>query len=169
MLQGLLDAGRLPLRVTHNDTKFNNVLIDDETGEAICVIDLDTVMPGLSLYDFGDAVRFGANPAAEDERDLSRVTIDLEIFDCLAKGYLDAARAFLTPLEIEYLPFSARLMTLECGIRFLTDHLNGDIYFRIGRPNHNLDRCRAQFKLLRDMEARFDEMVRIVERHRKGV
>lgn len=167
VLQGLLDAGRLPLRVTHNDTKFNNVLIDDDTGVAICVIDLDTVMPGLSLYDFGDAVRFGANPAAEDERDLSRVTIDLEIFDCLTKGYLDAAGAFLTPLELEYLSFSARLMTLECGMRFLTDHLNGDIYFRIRRPNHNLDRCRAQFKLLRDMEARFDEMVRIVETHRK--
>ena len=168
ILQGLLDDGRLPLRVTHNDTKFNNVLIDDATGEAICVIDLDTVMPGLSLYDFGDAVRFSANPAAEDERDLSRVTIDLEIFEALTKGYLDAARTFLTPLELEYLPFSARLMTLECGMRFLTDHLNGDIYFRIRRPDHNLDRCRAQFKLLRDMEGHFEEMVRIVETHRRG-
>jgi Ser/Thr protein kinase RdoA (MazF antagonist) len=167
ILQELVDAGRLPQRVTHNDTKLNNVLIDDETGDGICVIDLDTVMPGLSLYDFGDAVRFGANPAAEDEQDLSRVTIDLEIFDRFVAGYLDTARGFLTPLEIEYLPFSARLMTLECGMRFLTDHLNGDIYFRINRPNHNLDRCRAQFKMIRDMETCFEEMMRIVQTHQK--
>jgi len=166
-LQDLLDAGRLPLRVTHNDTKFNNILIDDETGQGICVIDLDTVMPGLSLYDFGDSVRSGANPAAEDERDLSQVTIDLDIFDRFAAGYLDAAYDFLTPLEIEYLPFSARLMTLECGMRFLTDHLNGDVYFRTHRPNHNLDRCRTQFRMVRDMEAHFDEMVRIVQTHQQ--
>jgi Ser/Thr protein kinase RdoA (MazF antagonist) len=165
-LVDLLEQGHLPRRVTHNDTKFNNVLIDDLTGEGICVIDLDTVMPGLSLYDFGDAVRSGANPAAEDERDLSKVTIDLGIFERFTAGYLDAARGFLTPLEIDHLPFSARLMTFECGMRFLTDHLNGDLYFRIHRPNHNLDRCRTQFKIVQDMEARFDQMVSIVESHR---
>ena len=166
-LQDLLEAGQLPQRVTHNDTKFNNVLIDDETGQGICVIDLDTVMPGLSLYDFGDSVRSGANPAAEDELDLDQVTIDLDIFDRFAAGYLDQARDFLTPLEIEYLPFSAKLMTLECGMRFLTDHLNGDVYFRIHRPNHNLDRCRTQFKMVRDMETHFEEMVRIVQTHQE--
>jgi Ser/Thr protein kinase RdoA (MazF antagonist) len=165
ILQELLEAGRLPRRVTHNDTKFNNVLIDDETGQGICVIDLDTVMPGLSLYDFGDAVRSGANPAAEDERDLSQVTLDLEIFERFAAGYLEAAGGFLTPLEVEYLPFSAKLMTLECGMRFLTDHLNGDVYFRIHRPGHNLDRCRTQFKMIEDMEAQYGEMERIVSRY----
>jgi Ser/Thr protein kinase RdoA (MazF antagonist) len=164
ILVDLQQQGRVPQRVTHNDTKFNNVMIDDSTGKGICVIDLDTVMPGLSLYDFGDAVRSGANPAAEDERDLSKVTIDLDILDRFAGGYLDAARDFLTPLEIDYLPFSARLMTLECGMRFLTDYLNGDVYFRIDRLNHNLDRSRTQFKMVRDMEERFDEMVSIVSR-----
>ena len=167
-LVDLLAQGHLPLRVTHNDTKFNNVLIDDVTGEGICVIDLDTVMPGLSVYDFGDAVRSGANPAAEDEQDLSRVTVDLDIFGRFAAGYLDAARGFLTPLEIDLLPFSATLMTFECGMRFLTDHLNGDHYFRIHRPNHNLDRCRTQFKMVQDMEARFDEMMNIVASHRSS-
>jgi len=165
-LVDLLEQGRLPLRVTHNDTKFNNVLIDDVTGEGICVIDLDTVMPGLSLYDFGDAVRSGANPAAEDAQDLSQVTVDLDIFERFTAGYLDAARAFLTPLEIDLLPFSARIMTFECGMRFLTDYLNGDHYFRIHRPNHNLDRCRTQFKMVQDMEARADEMADTVEKHR---
>jgi len=168
VLLDLLAQGQLPQRVTHNDTKFNNVMIDDETGEGICVIDLDTVMPGLSLYDFGDAVRSGANPAAEDEPDLDKVTIDLEIFDRLTWGYLDAARDFLTPLEIEYLPFSAKLMTLECGMRFLTDHLNGDVYFRIHRQDHNLDRCRTQFKMVRDMEAAVDQMHQIVARYACG-
>ncbi len=165
ILVDLLQQGKLPQRVTHNDTKFNNVMIDDSTGEGICVIDLDTVMPGLSLYDFGDAVRSGANPAAEDERDLSKVTIDLDVFDRFASGYLDAARSFLTPLEIDYLPFSARLMTLECGMRFLTDYLNGDLYFRILRENHNLDRCRTQFKMVHGMEEKFDAMVGIVGRY----
>jgi hypothetical protein len=125
-------------------------------------------MPGLSLYDFGDAVRSGANPAAEDEPDLDKVTIDLQIFDRLTWGYLDAARDFLTPLEIEYLPYSARLMTLECGMRFLTDHLNGDVYFRIHRQDHNLDRCRTQFKMVRDMEAAVDQMHQIVARYACG-
>jgi Ser/Thr protein kinase RdoA (MazF antagonist) len=166
VLVDLLEHGRLPQRVTHNDTKFNNVMIDDQTGRGICVIDLDTVMPGLALYDFGDAVRSGANSAAEDEQDLSQVSFDLDIFDRFAAGYLDAARDFLTPLEIDCLAFSARLMTLECGMRFLTDHLSGDTYFRIHRPGHNLDRCRTQFKLVQEMEARFDDMVRIVNRYR---
>ncbi|HID87303.1 MAG TPA: aminoglycoside phosphotransferase family protein [Anaerolineae bacterium] len=131
VLIDLLEQGKLPERVTHNDTKFNNVMIDDQTGEGVCVIDLDTVMPGLTLYDFGDSVRSGANPAAEDERDLSKVCMDLEIFDRLVHGYLDVARDFLTPAEIDLLPFSAKLMTFECGMRFLTDHLNGDVYFKI--------------------------------------
>jgi Ser/Thr protein kinase RdoA (MazF antagonist) len=163
VLLDLLAQGELPERITHNDTKFNNVMIDDETGEGICVIDLDTVMPGLSLYDFGDAVRSGANPAAEDERDLSRVCIDLEIFDRFAHGYLDAAREFLTPAEIDYLPFSAKLMTFECGMRFLTDHLQGDTYFKIHRDGHNLDRCRTQFEMVSDMEEKLDQMTQIVE------
>jgi heme oxygenase len=166
VLVDLLERGELPERVTHNDTKFNNVMIDEKTGEGVCVIDLDTVMPGLSLYDFGDSIRSGANPAAEDERDLSKVCIDLEIFDCFAHGYLDAARDFLTPTEVDYMPFSAKLMTFECGMRFLTDHLDGDVYFRIHRENHNLDRCRTQFKMVEDMEAKFDQMVRIVGKYR---
>jgi hypothetical protein len=166
VLVDLLEQGILPERVTHNDTKFNNVMIDDVTGESVCVIDLDTVMPGLALYDFGDAVRSGANPAAEDERDLSRVAVDLDIFDRFAHGYLDAARDFLTPMEIAYLPFSAKLMTFECGMRFLTDHLNGDVYFKIHRNDHNLDRCRTQFKMVRVMEDKLDQMMRIVDRYR---
>ena len=166
VLVDLLERGELPERVTHNDTKFNNVMIDDETGEGVCVVDLDTVMPGLSLYDFGDSVRSGANPAAEDERDLSKVCIDLEIFDRFAHGYLDAARDFLTPTEVDYMPFSAKLMTFECGMRFLADHLNGDVYFRIHRESHNLDRCRTQFKMVRDMEEKSDQMVRIVGKYR---
>ena len=166
VLVDLLERGELPERVTHNDTKFNNVMIDDETGDGICIVDLDTVMAGLSLYDFGDAVRSGANPAAEDERDLSRVWCDLEIFDCLVHGYLDAARDFLTPAEVDLLPFSARLMTLECGMRFLADHLNGDVYFKTHRENHNLDRCRTQFKMVADMESKRDQMERIVARYR---
>ncbi len=141
-------------------------MIDDETGEGICVIDLDTVMPGLALYDFGDSVRSGANPAAEDERDVSKVEMSLDIFDRLVHGYLDAARDFLTPTEIDYLSFSARLMTFECGMRFLTDHLNGDVYFKVHRENHNLDRCRTQFKMVRDMESKFERMEEIVARYR---
>ena len=162
----LLEQGKLPERVTHNDTKFNNVMIDDETGDGVCVIDLDTVMPGLVLYDFGDLVRSGTNPAAEDERDIAKVCMDLAIFDRVAQGYLDAARGFLTPMEVDYLPFSAKLMTFENGMRFLTDHLNGDVYFRIHRENHNLDRCRTQFKMVADMEEKHDQMMRIVDRYR---
>jgi Ser/Thr protein kinase RdoA (MazF antagonist) len=165
ILLDLLAHGKLPERVTHNDTKFNNVMIDDQIGEGICVIDLDTVMPGLSLYDFGDTVRSGANTAAEDEQDLGKVSFDLEIFDSLTRGYLDSARDFLTPAEIDCLAFSARLMTLECGMRFLTDHLNGDLYFRVHRKNHNLERCRTQFKMIEGMERQFDRMLAIVERY----
>jgi Ser/Thr protein kinase RdoA (MazF antagonist) len=166
VLVDLLARGALPERVTHNDTKFNNVMIDDETGEGICVIDLDTVMPGLSLYDFGDAVRSGANSAAEDEWDLSKVWFDLDVFDRLARGYLEVAGDFLTPSEVDYLAFSARLMTLECGMRFLADHLNGDVYFKIQRENHNLDRCRTQFRMVADMEEQFDQMEAIVRKYR---
>ncbi|HHV60967.1 MAG TPA: aminoglycoside phosphotransferase family protein [Clostridiaceae bacterium] len=164
VLMNLLKEGKIPLRVTHNDTKFNNVMIDDVTGEGICVIDLDTVMPGLSLYDFGDSIRSGANPAAEDEKDLSKVTIDLDLYTHFAKGFLEAVGEFLTPTEIEYLPFSAKLMTFECGIRFLTDHLNGDTYFKIHREGHNLDRARTQFKMVADMEEKHDEMMEITQK-----
>jgi hypothetical protein len=164
----MLTRGDLPERVTHNDTKFNNVMIDDQTGEGICIVDLDTVMPGLSLYDFGDAIRSMANTAAEDEADLSRVNFDLEVFRCYTRGYLDAAGGILTPREIDQLPFSAILMTLECGMRFLTDYLQGDTYYKIHRQNHNLDRCRTQFKLVRDMEEQFNLMVEIIEHYRQG-
>lgn len=162
----LLAEGKLPLRVTHNDTKFNNVMIDDKTGEGICVIDLDTVMPGSALYDFGDTIRSGTNPADEDERDLSKVYMDLELFESFTHGFLDSARDFLTPLELEYLPFGAKMMTFECGIRFLTDHLNGDIYFKIHHENNNLDRCRTQFKMVADMEEKAGQMKEIVDKYK---
>lgn len=161
-----LQKGELPERITHNDTKFNNVMIDNRTGAGVCVIDLDTVMPGLSLYDFGDAIRTLANPAAEDEQDLSLVNFDLQTFDIYTHGYLDAVGEELTTQEIDYLPFSAILMTLECGIRFLTDYLQGDKYFKIHRLDHNLDRCRTQFKMVADMEMHVDEMHRCVEKYR---
>lgn len=155
--------GSVPVRVAHNDTKFDNILIDDVTGEGICVLDLDTVMPGSYLYDFGDAIRFGASTAAEDEPDLSKVSFDLNLFREFTAGYLSNGVEFMTPTELELLPFSAKLLTLECGIRFLEDHLNGDKYFRIRRPNHNLDRARTQFKLVAEMEKHYDEMRRIVD------
>ena len=141
-------------------------MIDNETGTGVCVIDLDTVMPGLSLYDFGDAIRTLANPAAEDETDLFLVNFDLQIFDLYTHGYLDAMGNELTSQEKDHLAFSAILMTLECGMRFLTDHLQGDKYFKIHREDHNLDRCRTQFKLVADMETHFDEMQKIVEKYR---
>lgn len=160
-----LAEGTIPERVTHNDTKLNNVMMDETDGRAICVIDLDTVMPGSAVYDFGDAVRIGASTAPEDERDLARVGIDLGLFERLAHGYLDAARAFLTPREIALLAFSARLLTFECGTRFLTDHLAGDVYFKVHREGHNLDRARTQLKMVREMEARAGEMEAIVRRY----
>ena len=158
----LLDAG-LPERITHNDTKFNNVLLDDKTGEAVCVIDLDTVMPGLALYDFGDMVRTTTSPAAEDERDLSKVRMQFPMFEALVRGYLETAGAFLTAAERKYLAFSGKLITFEIGIRFLTDYLAGDTYFKVHRGGHNLDRCRAQFKLVESIEQQEDEMNRLVE------
>lgn len=165
ILVNLLEQGELPLKVTHNDTKFNNVMIDDKTGEGICVIDLDTVMPGLSLYDFGDSIRFGANPADEDEKDLTKVWMELELYEQFTRGFIETAGSSLTKTELEYMPFSAKIMTYECGIRFLTDHLNGDTYFKIHREGHNLDRTRTQFKLVADMEVKFDEMRKIVEKY----
>ncbi|HHY81239.1 MAG TPA: aminoglycoside phosphotransferase family protein [Clostridiales bacterium] len=165
VLVDMLNAGRLPLRVTHNDTKLNNVLIDKATGEGICVVDLDTVMPGLSLYDYGDSIRFGATYAAEDEQDLAKVNFELDLFEAYTKGYLEVAGNVLTPCEIEHLPMGAKLITLECGIRFLTDYLSGDTYFRIHREHHNLDRCRTQFKLVSDMEKYWDDMNSIVRKY----
>ncbi|MBN2264555.1 MAG: aminoglycoside phosphotransferase family protein [Candidatus Aminicenantes bacterium] len=160
-----LASGRIPERVTHNDTKLNNVMIDDRTGAGVCVIDLDTVMPGSVLYDFGDSVRLGAATAAEDEPDLAKVGFDLGLFDRLAAGYLDAARDFLVPAETELLVFAARLLTLECGMRFLTDHLKGDVYFKIHRPGHNLDRARTQFKLVAEMERQESAMDAVVRKY----
>ena len=165
LLVDLLEKGELPLRVTHNDTKFNNVMIDDKTGEGICVIDLDTVMPGLSLYDFGDAIRAGANIAEEDERDLSKVWMDINLYEQFAKGFLISAGSSLTKTELLHLPHSAKIMTYECGIRFLADHLSGDTYFKIHREGHNLDRCRTQFKMVADMEVKFEHMQRIVSKY----
>ena len=165
-LQALRD-GKLPLRVTHNDTKLNNILIDRETGEGICVIDLDTTMPGLSINDFGDSIRFGANHSKEDEKDLSKVNFDIELYEVYTRGFLEGANGSLTEGELEYLPWGARLMTLECGIRFLTDYLDGDHYFRIHYPEQNLDRCRTQFKLVKDMEEQFEEMGAVVRKYAK--
>lgn len=162
VLVGLIEEGKLPLRVTHNDTKFNNVMIDDNSGEAICVIDLDTVMPGSALYDFGDAIRSIANTAGEDEPDLSKVHFSMQVFNKYTEGYLDSTRGLLTRTEIKNLAFSAWLMTLECGMRFLSDYLSGDVYFRIDHADHNLDRCRTQFKLVQEIESGFDTMQRIV-------
>ena len=159
----LLDAG-LPERVTHNDTKFNNVMLDDATGDGICIIDLDTVMPGLALYDFGDLVRTTTSPVKEDERDLSTVTMQFPMFEALARGYLASAGDFLTEAEKKYLPFSGKLITLEIGIRFLTDFLAGDTYFKVHRENHNLDRCRTQFKLVESIEQQEEQMNKLVER-----
>lgn len=162
VLQELLDAGELPLRVTHNDTKLNNILMDQDSGKAICIIDLDTVMPGSALYDFGDSIRFGANTGAEDEMDLSRVSLDLKLFECYTQGYIRGCQGKLTRREVELLPMGAKMMTLECGMRFLTDYLEGDVYFKIHRENHNLDRCRTQFALVADMEAKWEQMKEIV-------
>ena len=160
-LQQMLEAGELPLRVTHNDTKLNNVLLDRNTRKSLCVLDLDTVMPGLSLYDFGDSIRFGAATAAEDEKDLSKVTMSLDLFRIYTRGFLSACPD-LTDTEVEMLPMGAKLMTLECGLRFLTDYIDGDHYFAVHREGHNLDRCRTQFKLVADMESKWEQMAAIV-------
>lgn len=166
VLLDLLQEGKLPLRVTHNDTKLNNILFDEETKEALCIIDLDTVMPGLSHYDFGDSIRFGASTGAEDEKDLSKVEMDLNLFEAFTKGFLEGCGGSLTEKEIEMLPMGAKLMTYECGIRFLADFLEGDVYFKIHREGHNLDRARTQFKLVADMEKKWDEMAAIVEKYK---
>ena len=158
---GLLDSN-LPERVTHNDTKFNNVMLDDATGEGICVIDLDTVMPGLALYDFGDMVRTTTSPAPEDERDLSKVTMKFTLFEALVRGYLTSAGGFLTKEEKSLLAFSGKLIAFEIGIRFLTDYLAGDTYFKVHRSGHNLDRCRTQFKLVQSIEQQEEQMTRLV-------
>jgi len=163
-LMSLCRTGELPLRVTHNDTKLNNVMLDAATRTPLCVIDLDTVMPGLAANDFGDTIRFGASTAAEDEEDLSKVEMSLELFEAYASGFLSACGDRLTAKEIETLPLGAKLMTLECGVRFLTDHLNGDVYFHISRPGLNLIRCRTQLKLVQDMERKWDEMKAIIRK-----
>ena len=162
-LVDLQAAGELPLRVTHNDTKINNVLFDAVTNKALCVIDLDTVMPGLSVNDFGDAIRFGASTAAEDERDLSRVHFDLGLYETYVRGYLSTCGESLTKTEKAMLPTGAKMMTLECGMRFLADHLAGDVYFHVSRENQNLDRARTQFRLVEEMENCWDQMQKIVE------
>lgn len=163
-LTDLLEKGELPLRVTHNDTKLNNILFDVKTKKALCIIDLDTVMPGLSLYDFGDTIRFGASTGAEDERDLSKIGLDLSLYEAFTDGFLKGCAGSLTPQETALLPMGAKLMTYECGIRFLADYLVGDVYFKIHREGQNLDRARTQFKLVADMEKKWREMTDIVSR-----
>ena len=164
-LENAHKEGRLPLRVTHNDTKLNNILFDTNTGKALCVVDLDTIMPGYSVNDFGDSIRFGATTALEDETDLSKVNFDISLYELYVKGFIEGAKGGLTEGELEMLPIGAIMMTFECGMRFLADYLNGDTYFRIHRPTHNLDRCRNQFKLVADMEAHLDEMKAIVKKY----
>ena len=157
--------GSLTLRVTHNDTKLNNIMMDKVTGEGICVIDLDTVMPGSVLADFGDSIRFGASSAAEDETDLDKVYCRLDMFEAFAKGFIEGLEGSLSESEIRALPMGALILTYETGIRFLSDYLDGDVYFRVAHPNHNLDRARNQFKLVADMEEKMDEMKAIVEKY----
>ena len=162
----VLDAmakGEIPERIAHQDTKLNNVLIDDYTLEGICVIDLDTSMPGSALYDFGDMVRTSTSPAKEDEVDLSKVAMQFPFFEALAKGYISSAGDFLNARERELLPFSGKLLTLECGIRFLTDYLDGDLYFKTARPEHNLDRCRTQFMLVKRLIEQEKKLKKIVK------
>ena len=163
--QRLLEQGVLPQRVTHNDTKLNNVLLDERTRKALCVIDLDTVMPGLSIFDFGDAIRFGASTAAEDEPDLEKVHFSLNRFKTFTRGFVQSCPD-LTEAELELLADGARTMTLECGMRFLTDYIDGDHYFATHRPGQNLDRCRTQLKLVAEMERQWDDLQRIVKEQR---
>ncbi len=164
----MLANGELPLRVTHNDTKLNNVLLDEATRKALCVIDLDTVMPGLSLYDFGDSIRFGAATAAEDETDLSKMTCDLDLFRIFTRGFLQECRS-LTDKEIEMLPMGAKIMTLECGVRFLTDYLDGDHYFAVHKEGHNLLRARTQFRLVQEMDRKWAELAQIIREEKAAV
>ena len=157
----LIEAGELPLRVTHNDTKINNVMLDNETGEGICVIDLDTVMPGSALYDYGDSIRTGASTAAEDEKDLSKIDVDMDMFRAFTKGFISGTDGSLTKLELELLPLGALVMIYENGMRFLTDYIDGDVYFRVAYTEHNLVRARSQMKLLECMEAKYDTLCAI--------
>lgn len=157
-----LKSGALPLRVTHNDTKLNNILMDKETGNARAVIDLDTIMPGSMLFDFGDSIRFGASTAAEDEKDLSKVHFDIDLFKAYAEGYCGAVKNSITKREAELLPYGSYLMTVECGMRFLTDYLSGDTYFATKYEGHNLVRCRTQLRLAGEMEECFEEMKKII-------
>jgi Ser/Thr protein kinase RdoA (MazF antagonist) len=161
-ITSILIGANLPERISHNDTKFNNVMLDDMTGEGICVIDLDTVMPGLALSDFGDMVRTATSPAKEDEQDLTKVTMQFSMFEALVRGYLASAGDFLTKAEKQHLVFSGKLMTFEQGIRFLTDYLQGDAYYKVSRDEHNLDRCRTQFKLLECIEQEEERMHRLM-------
>lgn len=165
LIVNLIKEGKIPLKVTHNDTKLNNVLLDKNTMKGICVIDLDTVMPGSSLYDFGDSIRFGCNSASEDEIDLSKVNFSIEYFEAYVDGFLSEVKDSLNEYEKKYLAYAAKLMTLECGIRFLDDYLDGDNYFKIHRENHNLDRCRTQLKLVSEMEKNLDVMNNIIRRY----
>ncbi len=168
-LLNLQNEGRLPVRITHNDTKINNVMIDEAPAQAVCVIDLDTVMPGLVLYDFGDMVRTATTPNAEDEEDLSKVEMRMPMFESIVEGYLDAAGSFLTQEEIDHLAFSGKLITMEIGIRFLTDYLEGDVYFKTHKPDHNLIRCRTQLKLVELIEQRMPEMEKVVQKLAKAI
>jgi hypothetical protein len=165
LLVDAYQAGDLLLRITHNDTKLNNVMIDNLTGKDVCVIDLDTVMPGLALYDYGDAIRSITNTAAEDEQELSKIKFDLQVFEAYTRGYLEAVGEVLSAREKELLAISAILMTLECGMRFLTDHLQGDRYFKVMRPGHNLDRCRTQMRMVVEMEEQQEMMQRTIEKY----
>lgn len=158
--------GKLPLRVSHNDTKLNNIMIDDTTGEALCIIDLDTIMPGFSIFDYGDSIRFGANTAQEDEVDLSKVSLSLPLFEIYTKGFLEGCEGRLTENELNMLPYGAKMMTLECGMRFLTDYLQGDTYFHISKPGQNLDRCRTQLALVADIEKKWENLQQIVNKYR---
>ena len=162
-LSSLQEGGAIPERITHNDTKLNNVLLDDLTGEGICVLDLDTVMPGLSLHDFGDMVRSATNPVAEDELDLSKVVVQVPVFEALARGYMEGTSGALLPVEKDNLVTSGKLLTLECGMRFLTDHLQGDAYFKISHEAHNLDRCRTQFALVKSIEEHEERLKEFVQ------
>ena len=163
------ENGTLPIRVTHNDTKLNNILFDADTGKGLCIIDLDTIMPGLAANDFGDSIRFGAATAEEDEKDLSKMHFDISLYELYTKGYLEETRDVLTPEEAVSLAWGARLMTLECGMRFLTDYLQGDTYFKTAYPEHNLVRARTQFRLVDEMEQQFDKMIEIAEKYYRGL
>ncbi len=160
----MINSGEMPLRVTHNDTKMNNVMLDAKTGEGLCVIDLDTVMPGSVLYDYGDAIRFGASTAAEDEADTSKIHLDMDLFRAFTQGFVAEVKDALTPVELELLPFGIKLMTCELAMRFFTDYIDGDRYFIVRSREHNLIRARAQMKLLEDVEDKFDDLSSVMEK-----